>query len=603
MTLVASAFRMFDRLAVRLALLLSVALLPLGILVIVSSYERLRTDMHSHERALLSLTADTETGRRALIQSALTTAQVLAQPTLERLDDPEACSTLMADTVQRSGIFSFVGFTEVGGTMRCVSSGEAQDFSQSAVFDQIIAEPGTLVRRAEAGANSGEPVLITTRPVYVGGTLRGFLSVVIDMTSFVWFRWDDDGDETVRPILFNRRGDILSSGGVETPDDLLPAGRSLAELAGSGGGAVFKGQTEAGERAVFAVAELEPGQLYVLGVWDPTAGPAAALGADSWPLLVPLLMWLASIGVVLFALYFLVIRHLRQLGFQMRSFALGDRTLPPPFAKSVSYELREVHATFCKMALLVTRDEAKLSAALAEKEDSLRERTVLLQEVHHRVKNNLQLIASILNLQMRRVHDPRSKVVLRNVQDRVIGLATIHRKLYESENLSELRADHLIDELLRHLFAIGTETGRRIDVQSELDRVTLQADQMVPLALLLTEAVTNALKYVGKADDDSAPWVKVNLHADGDMVTLAVRNSLAPETAAAPAGEDPDSTGLGSELIDAFCDQLRGELSHGPAETGDANHWATVLTFRIASENPSEGTAVEAPMATIGWQD
>jgi len=582
----ASSNRLFDHLAVRLALLLSIALLPLGILLVANTYESLRTDRRNAERSLLSLTADAEAGRRAMIESALTTARVLSQPTLERLDDPDACRQLMADTVRRSGVFSFAGFTEVDGRMRCVSSGTEQNFAGSAVLDQMLTQPNALVRRTEAGASSGEPVLIATHPVFESRTLRGFMSVVIQVESFVWLRWDEVQDASFRPILFNRLGEILSSGGVDTPEALLPASRSLASLVSETEGLVFEGRSVGGADAVFAVSELVPGQLFVLGVWDPRATPAAALHADPWPLLLPLVMWLASIGVVYFALFYLVIRHLRQLGGQMRRFALGDRTLPEPFPDNVSTELREVQVTFRKMAVLVTRDEAKLSAALAEKEQSLRERTVLLKEVHHRVKNNLQLIASILNLQMRRLRDPRSQVVLRNVQDRVIGLATIHRNLYQSEHLSELRADILIDELLRHLFAVGAESGRKIDVQTDLDPVTLQADQLVPLSLLLTEAVTNALKYVGKPEGADRPWVRVELKAAGEKVTLAVRNSLGPEPPSRSEEEDHVQGGLGSELIAAFSTQLDGSLRHGAVFRDDEEQWELRLTFRIAAEDP-----------------
>jgi len=584
-----TASRLFDHLAVRLALLLSVALLPLGILLVANTYESLRMDRTSAERALLSLTADVEAGRRALIESALTTARVLSQPTLERLDDPERCRELMANTVRRSGVFSFAGFTEVSGQMRCVSSGEELNFEGSPVLEHMLADPSALVRRSEAGASSGEPVLIATHPVFENRTLRGFMSVVIELESFVWLRWDDMEEPEVRPILFNRMGEILSSGGVEQPEELLPEGQMLASFVGDGSEQVFSGRTAAGPEAIFAVAELVPGQLYVLGVWDPRAAPAAALRADPWPLLLPLVMWLASIGVVYFALYYLVIRHLRQLGSQMRRFALGDRTLPETFPDNVSTELREVQVTFRKMAVLVTRDEGKLSAALAEKEESLRERTVLLKEVHHRVKNNLQLIASILNLQMRRLRDPRSQVVLRNVQDRVIGLATIHRNLYQSEHLSELRADVLIEELLRHLFAVGTESVRKIDVQTDLDPVTLLADQLVPLSLLLTEGVTNALKYVGKPDGEDRPWIRVELKAAGDTVTLAVRNSLGPEADAVPEDDESDPGGLGSELIAAFASQLGGTLTHGAIARDGANQWDLTLSFRAAGDEADNG--------------
>ena len=559
-----------DRLAVRLALLLTLALLPLGILAAVTSVDNRRSDVRSAERALVSLTSDREAGRRALVESALTTARTLAQPALERLDDIEACGKLLSDTVRRAGIYSFIGFTEADGMMRCVSEGDAHDFSESDAFRAIIAEPRALVRRAEAGAHSGDPVVITTQPVFDGGTLRGFLSVVISVDSFSWLRWNRQDDTEMHPILFNRLGENLSSGGAEDASQLLPAGRALVDLARSGG-TVFEGRTLAGDRAVFAVSELVSGQLYVLGVWPPENGPViAALGAERWPLVFPLMMWLASVGVVYFALDYLVIRHLRQLGGQMRRFALGDRTLQQPLPEGVPQELREVHGIFQKMALLVARDEAELSAALAEREKVLGERTVLLKEVHHRVKNNLQLIASILNLQMRRLQDPRTRRVLQNVQDRVIGLATIHRNLYQSDRLSELRADHLIEELLRHLFAVGTDAGSGIDLKTDLAPVTLSADQLVPLSLLLTEAVTNALKYCGSVARGDRTWIRVSLAVGGGKVDLAVTNSVPERGATPPDDDDVSSTGLGGELIAAFAMQLYGKLQQGRVHEGDA---------------------------------
>lgn len=588
--------QLLDRLAVRLGILLTFALLPLGIMAIVTSLDSRRTDIRSAERALISLTAEREAGRRALIESALTTASALAQPTLGQLDDMVACRSMMADTVERAAIFSFVGFTEANGLMQCVSQGGTQDFSDSETFRRVVNQPRALVRRSEAGATSGQPILIATQPVFDNDTLRGFLSVVISLESFSWMRWNHQEEDRMQPILFNRLGDVLSTSGPADAADLLPADTSLADLVRPGG-SVFKGRTVAGDRAVFALNELVEGQLYVLGVWPPDEGAAAALGAGRWPLLFPLIMWLASIGVVYFALDYLVIRHLRNLGRQMRRFALGDRTLQPIPPASIPQELREVQSIFQKMALLVARDEAELSTALAEKEEILRERTVLLKEVHHRVKNNLQLIASILNLQMRRLQEPRTRRVLQNVQDRVIGLATIHRNLYQSEHLSELRVDQLIEELLRHLFAVGTETGGGIDLKTDLAPVSLSPDQLVPLSLLLTEAVTNALKYGGTDGDESRAWLHVNLTADGDMLTLSVINSLGHRTAAQIEEDEVSSTGLGGELISAFAMQLGATLEQGRIDDEGTPRWQLQLVFKLESDDTADEPQDGAPLA------
>ena len=574
-------FRFFDQLAVRLALLLSIALLPLGILAAVTSLNSRAVDQRSTESALLSLTAEAAAGRRALIESAFTMARTLAQPVLERSMHPAACSALLMDTFRRAGVYSFIAYTEVDGLARCTSDGEVFDDSESEIYRQMMDMPVQMVHRRDPSAAGGEPVMVVTHPVFEEGMLRGFLSISISLDSVAWLNRADEDAVYLRPVMFNQFADILAPGDLEQVHAYLPAEQRLIVFAGSAGDTVFKGRTQAGEPAVFAVATLVPGLLYVIGVWDPENGPAAMLGMDRMPLLFPLAMWVASIAVVYFALYFLVIRHLRRLGRQMRRLALGDRAMPEPFSPHVSPELRDLHSTFQKMALLVARDEADLSAALAKTEEMVEERTLLLKEVHHRVKNNLQLIASILNLQMRRLTDPRSRQVLQSVQDRVIGLATIHRSLYQTENLSDVRADTLIEELLRHLFAIGGGPGNEIKLHTDLVPVTLPPDQLVPLSLLLTEAVTNALKYAGPDPEAGQCWMRVALSEDAGEVTLEVTNSLAQQTDRAGPDAGETGSGLGSELIDAFAMQLHGQLDQGEAGEGPSDYWRLRVRFHV----------------------
>lgn len=592
MSPLAPVSRFFDQLAVRLALLLSFALLPLGILAVMTSLNSREADLRSSQSALLSLTAEAAAGRRALIESAFTTARTLAQPVLERSMYPAACSALLMDTFRRSGVYSFIAYTEVDGRARCTSDGEGFDDSGSAIYRQMMDMPVRMVHRQAADAGGDEQMMVVTHPVFEEGTLRGFLAISISLDSVGWLNRDDYDETYLRPVMFNQFADILAPGDIDAVQAYLPADQRLIAFAGASGDTVFKGRTQAGDPAVYAVATLVPDLLYVIGVWDPDAGPAAMLGMDRMPLLFPLAMWVASIAVVYFALYFLVIRHLRRLGRQMRRLALGDRAMPAPLSPRVSHELRDLHATFQKMALLIARDEADLSAALEKTEEMVQERTLLLKEVHHRVKNNLQLIASILNLQMRRLTDPRSRQVLQTVQDRVIGLATIHRSLYQTENLSDTRADKLIDELLRHLFAVGGGPGNEIRLHTDLDPVVLSPDQLVPLSLLLTEAVTNALKYASPDSDSGDCWMRVRLSDADGAVTLEVTNSLAAPADRVRADDGASGSGLGSELIDAFTMQLRAELDQGEAADGQAVCWG--LRVRFQRSAPDAATAPDA---------
>jgi two-component system, sensor histidine kinase PdtaS len=177
---------------------------------------------------------------------------------------------------------------------------------------------------------------------------------------------------------------------------------------------------------------------------------------------------------------------------------------------------------------------------------------VLLREVHHRVKNNLQLIASIMNMQLRQSNSPEAKTLMKGLQDRVMSLATIHRGLYQTTGLADVRADELLPDILRQILKMATGPGRRFDVETHFDDLRLTPDQAVPLSLLLTEALTNAIKYAG-TDGTGVPKLEVSLRRSGQTdAVLSVTNSIGSRPAAVEGG----STGLGSQLLAAFGQQL-----------------------------------------------
>ncbi len=565
--------RIIDGLGFRLAVLLTVALLPLGLISVAQTLRVLSDARQTSEAALIGLTADAVAGQRALIEGALGSARALGPVLMETLDRPAECAALAAEFVRNSGLFAFAGFVAPDGTS-CLSE---QPLNFAAVETTRVQ---TTITTSNAGPITGLPVLILKEPIWRQGALRGFVFLSLPYGAMEIVSHYGQATGRRRPAalhLLDDRGELLAPEQYQKVD-LLPADRAGVDLLDPSA-PVVDGHTRNGARALFVTVPVVPQLVYAVGVW-PRDGMQNSWERDSvLALLFPFLMWFVSLSVAFFAVHRLVIRHVVYLNGQMRRFAIGQRDDfgdPPPGRAPA--EFRQLNGTFNKLRRIITREEANRAAALHEK-------TVLLKEVHHRVKNNLQLIASIVNMQMRRVQDPGLRRVLKSVQDRVMSLATIHRILYQSERVADVRADRLLEELLHQLGTISANEAQ-VKLACDLDPIRLFPDQVVPLALLATEAINNAYKFMGKPKDRD-PWLRINFKLEEDnMVLLEVVNSVGAPLAQGELRED--GTSLGGQLITAFGRQLEATMEEGPSQTPCGPGYRLALRFPVAGFIPPE---------------
>ncbi|MBV6404090.1 MAG: PAS domain S-box protein [Flavobacteriales bacterium] len=187
--------------------------------------------------------------------------------------------------------------------------------------------------------------------------------------------------------------------------------------------------------------------------------------------------------------------------------------------------------------------------------ERLRENEVLLKEVHHRVKNNLQIISSILNLQTAYVgHDQRMLDLIRESQDRIRSMSFIHESLYQNKTFSSVDLASYIDRLARNL-VISYSLGGKVALHTELQAVQLVLDQAIPCGLILNELISNALKH--GYPDGAGGTIGITLGSDGDRVTIGV----ADDGIGMPKGFDPGrDANLGLQLVASLSEQLDARL-------------------------------------------
>lgn len=520
---------------------MTLALLPLGSVAIFQTNQVANEAQRNAELALLALTERAARTERLLIEGAFVAARFLAENAQDFLENPRECTAEMQRFVASNPSYSFAGLLPVSGLMTCASNGQTFDFSDFPNFQATMAaQQPSITVNAEAPM-SGKSVFIVSYPYKIDDRFAGFVSVSIPHDLL-----DRDRGELLSRgledlLTFNEEGLVLTSRTDQTTvQQLLPEDEPLELLAGATSRA-FQARSNGGDLFTYTVVRVEGSPAGVMGVWRSNERLDTIVDNLIIPALFPILMWFASITVAMLAIHTLVNRHVSRLRRAMDAFADNRADVPALPDGPMPNELRALHENFTQMTNELLQDEARL-------ENTLQDKTVLLKEVHHRVKNNLQLISSIMNMQIRNAEHEETKFVLSRVQDRVLSLATIHRDLYQSQDGGLVNVGALVSEIVEKSVELAIQNEDDVRIDTRIEKVMLYPDQAVPLSLMVSEAMTNALKYLG-ASDGERPWISAALSQEGDACKLVLVNSVGAQA-------DVESTGLGAQLINAFSIQL-----------------------------------------------
>lgn len=230
-------------------------------------------------------------------------------------------------------------------------------------------------------------------------------------------------------------------------------------------------------------------------------------------------------------------------------FELYSDLLCKHFQVSILSPERGKFATVFEDITLRKKAEEEIKTSLQQKE-------ILLQEIHHRVKNNLQIISSLLNLQEGYVKDEEAVAVLRESRNRVLSMAMIHEMLYDSLDLSTINFSHYIDNLVYDLFNTYGVKASLLNLKLDVDEIFLNIDTAVPCGLMISEMVSNALKYA--FPDGQRGNISIEFHQNDDEVLELV---IADDGVGLPNDVDLETTeSLGLRLVSSLAHQLDGEI-------------------------------------------
>lgn len=565
----------FRSIGFKLALFLSFALFPIGVIAIYQTHQVGQEARQRLQQSLLALTERAAAEERQLIQRAFGAADAFGSLDETMLRDLDLCSDYLSSYLEDREAFSFIGFVPLDGVIRCSSTDRPVDVRENPAFQQLVEDPRPLVTVEPNAAVSQTAVLVVWQPIYEDEELQGLLAISVPHRIIQVRAVPPGAADPLALLTFNSDGSVLTASiGLDDASGVLPASRRLATESVQAPVA-FTAQSADGNRQLYVIAPVIRDTVYALGVWP--AAPRSQTGFSISSALFPMLMWLASVLVAYFAIDRVVVRHIRGLGQQMRRFATTRYVPDASVSRGMSSELVRMEEDFLAMADSILRDEAEL-------ENAVRQKNVLLKEVHHRVKNNLQMISSIMNMHIRKTRSPETQVVLRRLQERVLGLASIHRNLHQIENQGLINTGPLIRDISDQLLASSAPSGLTVEIQKDVEDVVLYPDQSIPLTLLMSEALANALKFVRPREDTGKGLIRLILHRDVEgRVRMEIANSLAADgSPPEPNDEDYESTGLGTQLIRAFAMQLGAQVDTGEEE----GEYRVTVAFEAESFKP-----------------
>ena len=529
----------------RLGAALALALLPVLLLGAVQAGLTFHKDSEE-QRTTLALAA--ERGA-ATARARMDSAQVLLETLSPGAVGFDCAQRLSQITQELPGYDNLIRL-DASGRVACAAATVTARADRSADdwFTRLSHGEPAIVIRAPADL-SARPGLLAAQAVRdPSGHFTGVLAAVIDIAALQPQLTDRALPTDTEMAIADARGQFLLR---TNPLAFSAPPAQFAGRAKANGSIIFQGQDGRGQTRDYSAAPLA-GDLFIIlstpaeGVWSwARLNPLSSL-------LFPLLAFTVALAAVWVVTERVVVRWLHYLQRIADIYAKGRFTVRPVQADRAPPEIRELARALEGMAdAIVARDDS-LRASIAQKD-------ALMREIHHRVKNNLQIITSLVNMQQRALIDPVARAAMSDMRHRIGALALIYRALYQGVDLKRVDLRQFLSDLIGQL--IIDQQGYHTSVRTELeaDDLIIDPDKLAPLALFAVEAIGNAQKH---ALAHKAGVLRITFTVDGDEAELMIADEGSDTT--------PELTGegVGRTLMTAFARQLRGRMELGPNAQG-----------------------------------
>ena len=524
----------------RLLLVVLAALLPIAIF---SVYQAQANREYSQEliaeRLAVSALAAASEQRQPINAARLTLATLIQNPNV--YEGSPRCVEIFRENLRAQNSLVNIVWSDPAGVPVCsvLPVPASISFAKDEWWQRSRATQDFVLSAPVFGPIAKSRIIIAALPLFsTSGTHLGTLSAAISMSWIERELAKESSTATKLVGIADSQGRVVMSSG--------PRRFQKIDVANSLGTASSVKSYD-GEQWMYSSAPLYEKQLHVV-----YAEPAQQLivpmleqlrAGVAWPVLAILLTLLAVwVGVKK-----LVIRWLDELGMIAKQFASGDYSERRAQFSRAPPEIAEVATDLHSMAQAILQRTDALEA-------SVKATRSMAREVNHRVKNNLQMIMSLLALQSAQVANNEARLVLDQTGGRMAALALVHRLLYErgdDADQGEVDMDRLFLELCQQLRS-GGAMHKNVELHCHVNIGNRSVDEAVPVALLVVEAVTNVYRH---AFPEGQPgYVSVSLSKNDDLITLQISDQ--------GVGYDATTTetSMGADLIRGFVEQLSGDL-------------------------------------------